>query len=167
MRWRSRVKPALVTELVARGLEVVATTRRVGDLADLAAAERLQLDITSGASVAAAAERADPVDLLVNNAGISAAATVEDTPAEVAAAMFDTNVVGPLRMISAFVPGMRGTARPVAVTALASASACLLAPLYFVAEPFAWAIPAGRFPGLVVSGIAGARLARSRHSPRH
>ena len=57
--------------------------------------------------------------------------------------------------------------RPVAVTALASASACLLAPLYFVAEPFAWAIPAGRFPGLVVSGIAGARLARSRHSSRH
>jgi len=50
--------------------------------------------------------------------------------------------------------------RPVAVTALASASACLLAPLYFVAEPFAWVIPAGRFPGLVVSGIAGVRLAR-------
>jgi hypothetical protein len=51
--------------------------------------------------------------------------------------------------------------RPLAVTALASASACLLAPLYFVAEPFAWFIPAGRFPGLIVSGIAGTRLARS------
>ena len=38
----------------------------------------------------------------------------------------------------------------------------VLAPLYLVAEPFAWLIPAGRFPGLVVSGIAGARLA-SRH----
>jgi hypothetical protein len=50
--------------------------------------------------------------------------------------------------------------RPVAVTALASASACLLSPLYLVAEPLAWFIPAGRFPGLVVSGIAGVRLAR-------
>jgi hypothetical protein len=50
--------------------------------------------------------------------------------------------------------------RPVAVTALASASACLLAPLYFVAEPLAWFIPAGRFPGLIVSGIAGVQLAR-------
>jgi hypothetical protein len=49
--------------------------------------------------------------------------------------------------------------RPVAVTALASASACLLSPLYFVAEPLAWFIPAGRFPGLIVSGIAGVRLA--------
>jgi hypothetical protein len=54
--------------------------------------------------------------------------------------------------------------RPVATTALASAAACLLAPLYLVAEPFAWFIPAGRFPGLVVSGIAGARLATSHGS---
>jgi hypothetical protein len=50
--------------------------------------------------------------------------------------------------------------RPVAVTALVSASACLLAPLYFVAEPLAWFIPAGRFPGLIVTGIAGVQLAR-------
>lgn len=50
--------------------------------------------------------------------------------------------------------------RPVAITALASASTCLLAPLYFVAEPLAWFIPAGRFPGLIVSGIAGVQLAR-------
>jgi hypothetical protein len=48
---------------------------------------------------------------------------------------------------------------PVAITALASAAACLLAPLYLVAEPFAWAIPAGRFPGLIVTGIAGTRIA--------
>ena len=50
--------------------------------------------------------------------------------------------------------------RPVAITALASESTCLLAPLYFAAEPFAWFIPAGRFPGLIVSGIAGVQLAR-------
>jgi hypothetical protein len=50
--------------------------------------------------------------------------------------------------------------RPVAIAALASGSTCLLAPLYFVAEPLAWFIPAGRFPGLIVSGIAGVQLAR-------
>src|SRR6266542_4055177 len=54
--------------------------------------------------------------------------------------------------------------RPVAITALASAAACLLAPLYLVAEPFAWFLPAGRFPGLVVSGIAGVQLARGGQS---
>ena len=51
--------------------------------------------------------------------------------------------------------------RPLALAALASASTCLLAPLYLVAEPLGWFIPAGRFPGLVVSGIAGVQLARA------
>ena len=35
-----------------------------------------------------------------------------------------------------------------------------LSPLYFVWEPAAWFIPAGRFSGLLVSGIAGVRLGR-------
>jgi len=51
--------------------------------------------------------------------------------------------------------------RPLAITALASAAAGLLSPLYFVMEPAAWFIPAGRFSGLLVSGIAGARLSCS------
>ena len=50
--------------------------------------------------------------------------------------------------------------RPLAIAGLASAAASLLSPLYFVAEPAGWFIPAGRFSGLVVSGIAGVRLAR-------
>jgi NAD(P)-dependent dehydrogenase (short-subunit alcohol dehydrogenase family) len=61
------------------------------------------------------------VDLLVNNAAISAAAMVEDTPAGVAVAMSGTNVVGPLRVILAFVPGMRerGGGRVVKVSSAA------------------------------------------------
>ncbi len=50
--------------------------------------------------------------------------------------------------------------RPLALAGLASAAAGLLSPLYFVWEPAAWFIPAGRFSGLLVSGIAGARLGR-------
>src|SRR6266571_3443971 len=50
--------------------------------------------------------------------------------------------------------------RPVAITGLVSAASSLLSPLYFLWEPAGWLIPAGRFPGLVVSGIAGVRLAR-------
>lgn len=98
---------ALVIELVGRGLEVVATARRAADLTDLPAAARLPLDVRSDASVAAVVEAAGPVDVLVNNAAVSVAAPVEDTPAGVALAMFDTNVVGPLRLIGAFLPGMR------------------------------------------------------------
>jgi hypothetical protein len=50
--------------------------------------------------------------------------------------------------------------RPLAIAGLASAAAGLLSPLYFVTEPAAWFIPAGRFSGLLISGIAGARLSR-------
>ena len=48
--------------------------------------------------------------------------------------------------------------RPLAIAGLASAAAGLLSPLYFVAKPAAWLIPVGRLSGLLVSGIAGARL---------
>ena len=50
--------------------------------------------------------------------------------------------------------------RPVAITALASVPPNLLGPLYLVAEPAGWLIPLGRFPGLIVTGIAGARLSQ-------
>jgi hypothetical protein len=50
--------------------------------------------------------------------------------------------------------------RPLAIAGLFSAAAGLLAPLYFVTEYAVWFIPAGRFSGLLVSGIAGARLGR-------
>jgi hypothetical protein len=54
----------------------------------------------------------------------------------------------------------RGAPRPLAFAALASAVAGLLSPLYFVWEPAGWFMPAGRFSGLLISGIAGARLSR-------
>jgi short-subunit dehydrogenase len=57
--------------------------------------------------VAAAARAAGPVDLLVNNAGASVGGPVEATPAGVALGLFDTNVIGPLRLMAAFLPGMR------------------------------------------------------------
>jgi hypothetical protein len=50
--------------------------------------------------------------------------------------------------------------RSLAVAGLASAATSVASPLYFVAEPAGWLIPVGRFSGLVVSGIAGVRLAR-------
>jgi len=49
--------------------------------------------------------------------------------------------------------------QPPAVADLVSAAG-LLSPLYFVWEPAAWLIPAGRFPGLLVIGISGVRLHR-------
>jgi hypothetical protein len=53
--------------------------------------------------------------------------------------------------------------RAVSLTALASVPPNLLGPLYLLAEPAGWFIPAGRFPGLIVAGIAGAQLSRPAH----
>jgi NAD(P)-dependent dehydrogenase (short-subunit alcohol dehydrogenase family) len=116
---------ALVTELAARGWDVIATARREADLADLSSVERLTLDVTSDDSVAAVASEAGRVDVLVNNAAVSASATVEDTPLDVALGMFDTNVVGPLRLIKAFLPQMRerGTGTIVNVSSVAGKAA--------------------------------------------
>ena len=50
--------------------------------------------------------------------------------------------------------------RYLAIVALASAAAGVLSPLYFVTERAVWFIPAGRFSGLLVAGIAGVRLGR-------
>lgn len=50
--------------------------------------------------------------------------------------------------------------RPLAICALGAAVPNFLGPLYLIAEPAGWLIPAGRFPGLIVCGIAGARLSR-------
>ena len=50
--------------------------------------------------------------------------------------------------------------RPLALAGLASAAAGSLPPLYLVWEPAAWFIPGGRFSGLLVSSLAGVRLAR-------
>ena len=51
---------------------------------------------------------------------------------------------------------------PVVTTSAVAATAGVLSPLYYVARPFGWLIFAGRFPGLVVSAVAGVRLARGR-----
>jgi hypothetical protein len=54
--------------------------------------------------------------------------------------------------------------RPLAIAGLVSATVGLLSPLYFVTEHAVWFIPAGRFSGLLVSGVAGARLGRRSHT---
>ena len=50
--------------------------------------------------------------------------------------------------------------RPLAIAGLTSAAAGVLSPLYFTTERAVWFIPAGRFAGLLVGGIAGALLGR-------
>ena len=98
---------ATALEATRRGHEVVATARDVATLGDLDVAERLSLDVTDQASIAAAVARAGRVDALVNNAGVDRHGPVESYPEDVAQWVMDTNFWGTFRMTTAVAPAMR------------------------------------------------------------
>jgi NAD(P)-dependent dehydrogenase (short-subunit alcohol dehydrogenase family) len=107
----SGIGRALCAELHKRGHQVIATARDASALTGLPAHAHLELDVTDAASIAAAAAAAGPVDVLVNNAGISAWAPLETMPVEVAQRVFETNVWGALRLCQALLPTMRSNQR--------------------------------------------------------
>ncbi|AWW74703.1 short-chain dehydrogenase/reductase [Erythrobacter sp. KY5] len=105
-----------------KGAKVFATMRNLPraestELTALAEAEGLDLhvieiDVTSDEQVAAGVARAmeiagGPIDVLINNAGISYGGPVEVQDMKATHHMFDTNVYGPHRMARAVLPAMR------------------------------------------------------------
>src|SRR5215467_6944220 len=118
----SGIGAATARRLAAEGFDVVAAARRRDRLDSLAAStpgiRPVTLDVTSPASVASLADSLDDVSVLVNNAG--GAIGVE--PVEVAdpadwQAMYDTNVLGVLRVTQALLPALeRGAGGHIVVT---------------------------------------------------
>jgi NAD(P)-dependent dehydrogenase (short-subunit alcohol dehydrogenase family) len=98
---------ATAVEFARRGHRVVATARDPRSLADLDVDQRLPLDVTDPASVAAAVEAAGAIDVLVSNAGVIFYAAVEAIPPDKFAQLFDLNTIGALRVAQAVLPGMR------------------------------------------------------------
>ncbi|WP_293992801.1 SDR family NAD(P)-dependent oxidoreductase [Sphingomonas sp.] len=67
----------------------------------------LPLDVTDEASIAALLETADPIDVLVNNAGIGAVGAFEATPMSLVRQLLETNTIGTMAMCQAVIPQMR------------------------------------------------------------
>src|SRR5258707_12950786 len=70
----------------------------------------VELDVSDDASVEAGVKKvleAGKIDVLVNNAGIMSAGVTEAFTAEQATVVFDTNVIGLLRVTRAVLPSMR------------------------------------------------------------
>lgn len=88
--------------LAGAGAAVVLAARRADRLASLQAelsqhggtASAVDLDVQSGASIAAALDAAGPLDIVVNNAGISIVKPALDMPEEDWDAVVDTNLRG-------------------------------------------------------------------------
>jgi len=98
---------AVAAEFARRGHRVVATARDPRSLAGLDADQKLPLDVTDPASVAAAVQAAGQVDILVSNAGEIFYAAVEAIPLERFTRLFELNTLGALRVAQALLPGMR------------------------------------------------------------
>jgi NAD(P)-dependent dehydrogenase (short-subunit alcohol dehydrogenase family) len=129
---------ASAVELKKRGFEVVATARRPEVLDDLDVDARLALDVTDDASVASALAAAGPVDVLVNNAGISVSGPVELVPLDEVRRVFETNFFGAVRMMQAVLPQMRARGSGTIVN-VSSVSGKVAAPLsgFYAASKFA------------------------------
>jgi short-subunit dehydrogenase len=108
---------AVAEELLRQGHTVWATARRPDTLADLAdrGAHVTALDVTDGASMAAAVQAVESVHgsvgTLVNNAGYGEYGAVEEVDLDKVRAMFETNVFGLARMCQLVLPGMRRAGR--------------------------------------------------------
>ncbi len=97
----------IVTALLQRKVKkIYATARDISKLPDFSD-ERiiaLPLDITDSRQIAEAASSASDIDILINNAGIAAFASLLDSPLDVLEQDMNTNYFGTLNMIREFIP---------------------------------------------------------------
>jgi NAD(P)-dependent dehydrogenase (short-subunit alcohol dehydrogenase family) len=126
---------AIAVGLAQRGYQVVATMRKPQSasprLKALAAEKAtdfviVPLDVTDPAmrrdAIDIAIQCFGRIDVLINNAGITARGAVEDIPEDLWRAIFDTNLFGPIELIRLALPIMRkqGAGRIINVTSVAS-----------------------------------------------
>ena len=101
---------AMTKTLLARGERVIGTARDGQPPVAHEAFELLKFDTRDHAAITAAAASVDePIDVLINNAGIIGPRTNSslDADFESFAEVLDVNVLGPLRVIQAFLPLLR------------------------------------------------------------
>ena len=105
----SGIGAAIASTLAQSGWRVFGTMRRPDPVKH--GADALSLDVTSDASVEATVaevlKHAGRIDAIVNNAGIDMLGAIEETTADEALALFQTNFFGVHRLIRAVLPIMR------------------------------------------------------------
>ncbi|GAA1909333.1 MAG: SDR family NAD(P)-dependent oxidoreductase [Williamsia herbipolensis] len=116
----SGIGAATARTLAAQGFHVVIGARRTDRLESLAAeigATARSLDVTDDASVAAFCDGLDRVDVLVNNAGgAKGLATVAEADLDDWRWMWETNVLGTLRLTRALLPALEASGDGLVVT---------------------------------------------------
>jgi NAD(P)-dependent dehydrogenase (short-subunit alcohol dehydrogenase family) len=137
---------AFVRALVARGARRVYVGARNPSTVNLAGVEPIRLDVTNPADLAAAAERASDVQLIVNNAGIVRGSPLLGPDAiDGARAEFETNVLGPLAVSRAFAPVLARNGGGAVLNVLSAASWVVVpgARTYSASKAAAWSLTNG------------------------
>lgn len=131
-------------QLINRGAKVYATARDP-ERVDLAGASRLRLDITDPASVAAAAEAATDVSLLINNAGISLYQDLVTGDLDKIRRELETGFYGTLTVVRAFAPVLAANGGGAILNVLSRMSWLSYpgANSYAVAKAAAWSLTNG------------------------
>jgi NAD(P)-dependent dehydrogenase (short-subunit alcohol dehydrogenase family) len=131
-------------QLISRGATVYATARDPEQV-DLAGAVRLRLDITDPASVAAAAEVAADVSLLINNAGISLYQDLVTGDLDKIRREMETGFHGTLSVVRAFAPVLAANGGGAILNVLSRMSWLSYpgANSYAVAKAAAWSLTNG------------------------
>ncbi|KQO83546.1 oxidoreductase [Rhizobium sp. Leaf262] len=107
----SGIGKASALALSRAGYRVIGTSRKASPDEVRDGIRMIACDVTSDASVAAAASLAlaelGQIDLLVNNAGYAISGAAEESSIEQVHALFDTNFLGVVRVTNAVLPIMR------------------------------------------------------------
>lgn len=102
---------ALARQLTERGEEVIATARNPVEATELVAlgGRVVPLDVQSDDSVQAFAQALgnEPIDVLINNAGMAIRDGLGSLDFEGMTSVLDTNAVGPLRVLQAVLPQVK------------------------------------------------------------
>jgi len=106
----SGIGAATARHLAAAGFDVVVGARRIDRLREVAepiGARALELDVTDAASVTRFCAEVGPCSLVVNNAGGALGlASIQDADVEQWRQMYDTNVLGTLRVTRGLLPAL-------------------------------------------------------------
>ena len=90
-----------------RGWNVIATMRRPDETLVKANIKILPLDVTDEKQIEQAVEKAGKVDVVFNNAGYGLMGPLEGTSDEQIKRQLDTNLLGVIRVMKAFIPQFR------------------------------------------------------------
>src|SRR5262249_35050333 len=111
----SGIGKAAARALVQAGFDVVGTSRNTSRVTPLSGVTFLDLDVTNEESVSrlvrGVIEQFGRIDVLVNNAGTSAAGAAEESSVAQDQRVFDINFFGLIRMTKAVLPHMRAQGR--------------------------------------------------------